>query len=163
MSYTFERLTKKYRKPVIDIFNYYIENSFAAHPEAAMEYGCFDIFMEMAKGYPSLVAKAETGDVVGFAFLHPYHPASTFNRTAEITYFILPEHTGKGLGKIILDRFIEEARKLGVDNLLVNISSHNRKSLTFHRNYGFNECGRFRKVGRKFGKSFDVVWMQKRI
>jgi len=49
----------------------------------------------------------------------------------------------------------------GVDCLLANISSHNEQSLDFHRKMGFQQCGRFRRVGKKFGKDFDVIWMQK--
>lgn len=50
-----------------------------------------------------------------------------------------------------------------MDNLLASISSRNEQSLAFHRKRGFVECGRLRDVGVKFGKSFDVVWMQKRV
>jgi L-amino acid N-acyltransferase YncA len=28
---------------------------------------------------------------------------------------------------------------------------------------GFRECGRFLKIGRKFGEDFDAVWLQKRL
>ena len=38
MDYHFEPLTARDRKPVIDAFNYYIENSFAAYPEEKMYY-----------------------------------------------------------------------------------------------------------------------------
>jgi phosphinothricin acetyltransferase len=163
MSYTLEPLAEVHRKAVIDIFNHYVAHSFAAYPEAAVGYEVFDRFVEMSTGYPAVVATTETGEVVGFAFLRPFHHADTFKRTAEIAYFILREHTGKGLGRAILDRFIEQARKMGVDNFLASISSRNPESLEFHRQQGFKECGRFQEVGRKFGESFDVVWMQRRI
>jgi len=37
------------------------------------------------------------------------------------------------------------------------------KLIEFHLKNGFRECGRFMKVGRKFGEDFDVVWMQKQL
>jgi L-amino acid N-acyltransferase YncA len=162
MSYTLEPMTEKHRKPVIDIFNYYIETNFA-FPETKVDYDFFDHFLDMSKGYPALVAKAESGDVVGFALLHQYSWANSFKRSALITYFILPQHTRKGLGKMMLDKLIAQARSMGVDHLLANISSDNERSLQFHRKHGFHECGRFQEVGRRFGKSFDVVWMIRRI
>jgi len=97
---------------------------------------------------------------LGFAFLHPYRLGNTFRRTAEFTGFILPEHTGQGLGTQILERFVAQAHEQGIDTLLANISSRNVPSLRFHSKHGFRECGRFRRVGRKFGVDFDVVWMQ---
>jgi phosphinothricin acetyltransferase len=41
--------------PVIDIFNTYIENSFAAYPEAKVRYDFYDRLLEITKGYPTLV------------------------------------------------------------------------------------------------------------
>jgi L-amino acid N-acyltransferase YncA len=163
MDYRFESMTPDHRKPVIDIYNHYIEKSWAAYPDEPVGYALFDRFLDMTRGYPSLVVRTDSGEFVGFAFLRAFLPAATFRRTAEITYFILPEHTHRGLGEKILKRFEEDASKAGVDNLLASISSRNRFSLDFHGKHGFVECGRLRNVGRKFGEDFDVVWMQKMI
>lgn len=38
-----------------------------------------------------------------------------------------------------------------------------RDSLAFHRKHGFEDCGRFKGVGRKFGEDFDIVWMQRHL
>ena len=54
-----------------------------------------------------------------------------------------------------------EAGVKGIDSLLAAISSHNQASINFHLQNGFKECGRFLRVGRKFGQDFDVVWMQR--
>jgi L-amino acid N-acyltransferase YncA len=163
MGYCFESMTPDHRKPVIDIYNHFIEKSWAAYPDEPVDYALFDRFMDMVRGYPSLVVRSESGEVVGFAFLRAFLPADTFRRTAEITYFILPEHTHHGLGRRILERFQKEAVKAGIDNLLASISSRNTLSIEFHRKNGFVECGRLQDVGQKFGEDFDVVWMQKRI
>ncbi|MFH1776033.1 MAG: GNAT family N-acetyltransferase, partial [Candidatus Omnitrophota bacterium] len=77
------------------------------------------------------------------------------------TYFLLPEFTRKGIGKKILEFLIQEAQKKNIDTLLANISSFNEQSIKFHEKMGFSHCGSFKRVGRKFGKNFDVVWMQK--
>jgi L-amino acid N-acyltransferase YncA len=156
-------MTRDHRGPVIDIYNHFIEESWAAYPDEPVDYALFDRFLAMIRGYPSLVVRSESGEVVGFAFLHAFLPAGTFRRTAEITYFILPEHTRLGLGRRILERFQSEAARAGIDNLLASISSRNAPSIEFHRKNGFVECGRLRQVGLKFGEDFDVVWMQKRI
>lgn len=163
MKHILEPMSERHRKPVVDIYNHYVETSFAAYPEGKLGYGFFDRFLDMSKDYPAIVAIAESGEVVGFGFLHPYSPATSFKRTASVTYFIHPDHTRKGLGKSMLNRLTEETRGMGIDHLLANISSHNQESLEFHRKYGFQECGRFPSVGRKFRKDFDVVWMIKEI
>jgi L-amino acid N-acyltransferase YncA len=37
----------------------------------------------------------------------------------------------------------------------------NDQSLAFHRKHGFEEVARFKRVGEKLGREFDVVYMQK--
>lgn len=161
MTYSLETMSKEHRAPVIDIFNYFVENSYAAYIDRKVDYNFFNMFMSMSMGYPAKVAKTSDGEVVGFALMHAYHPAQAFVRTAELTYFIHPQHTRKGIGSNFLDCFISEAQKMGIDNLIASVSSRNDDSLNFHRRSGFEECGRFKKVGRKFGHDFDVVWLQR--
>ncbi len=163
MDYHFEPLAARDRKPVIDTFNYYIENSFAAYPEKKVDYDFFDIILTMTKGYPAISVKTGAGEFMGFAFLHAYHPMPAFKRTAQITYFLNPDCTGAGIGKAILGRLINKAKQLSINSLLANISSLNERSIDFHLKNGFTECGRFKKIGRKHGRYFDVVWMQKMV
>ena len=162
MSYQFEAMSEKHRRPVIDIFNYYIRSSQAAFPDVPVGHDFYDHFLRMTQGYPAIVVY-DDAQVVGFAMLHPYHRATTFKRTAEITYFLKPDHTRKGLGARILNEFTHQAESMGVDTLLACISSLNLTSLRFHQKHGFSECGRLARIGRKFGQDFDVVWMQKHL
>ncbi len=156
-------MSDKERNSVIDIFNHFIETSFAAYREKKVSYNYYNAFLSSAQGYPAITVKTISGDVIGFAFLRAYHRMEEFNRVAEITYFLMPEYTRKGIGKAILDYFLEEARKLNIDSILANVSSLNEQSISFHRKYGFEECGRFRRIGKKFGRDFDEVWMQKQL
>ncbi|NPV04925.1 MAG: N-acetyltransferase [Syntrophaceae bacterium] len=162
MRIRFARLAEGDREAVIDIFNHYIENSFAAYPEEAVPYAFFDRFLELTEGYPAFTARDEErgGRVVGFAFLRPVHPLPAFRRAAEISAFIDPAYTGRGIGTGLLERVIAGARRKGVDTVLANVSSLNEASLRFHERHGFVECGRFRRVAEKKGRDLDAVWMQ---
>jgi L-amino acid N-acyltransferase YncA len=162
VSYEFEAMSEKHRQPVIDIFNYYIQNSQAAFPDAPVGYDFYDRFLRMTQGHPAIVV-CDEAQIVGFAMLHPYHWATTFKRTAEITYFLMPDHTQRGLGTHILNEFIHQAQSMSMDTLLACISSLNLASIQFHQKHGFRECGRLARVGRKFEQDFDIVWMQKHL
>ena len=163
MRVRFDRMAEGDREAVIDLFNYYIENSFAAYPEEKVPYGLYDRFLKLTEGYPAFAVRDEEhgGRFVGFAFLRPYHPVPSFLRAAEISYFIEPRYTGKGVGSALLERLVAEARKRGIDTILANVCSLNEASLRFHERRGFSECGRFRRVGRKKGRDLDAVWMQR--
>jgi len=142
------------------IFNHYIENSYAAFPEERVGPGFLGMIKNMAQGYPFYVIADDSGKVIGFGFLHRYHPFPVFSRAAEISYFISPECTRKGLGTELLGRLVEAAKGQGIETLLASISSLNEASISFHSRNGFKICGRFEKIGKKTGKDFDVVWMQ---
>lgn len=162
MEIRFEVMTPEHSEDVMDIFNYYIENSYAAYPEVPLPSEFFNKFLELTKGYPAFVLKNRaSGKVIGFCFLRPYNPFPVFRHTAEITYFIEKGEVGKGVGTQALEKLEEEARKRGIRKLLADISSENPQSIHFHAKNGFRECGRFHGVGQKKGKNFDVVWMEK--
>ena len=126
-----------------------------------MPYQAFDMLLQMAHGLPTATIKDEGGNTLGFAMLRPHNPMPTFSRTAEVTAFMHPDHTGKGLGKQLLDSLEQGAAEQGIATLLASISSLNPGSIAFHKKNGFVECGRFSNVGKKKGQLFDTVWMQK--
>jgi phosphinothricin acetyltransferase len=154
-------LTTGDRKAVIDIFNYYVEHSFAAYTEKKLAYHDFEMLIQRSSGYPAGALKDEQDNTIGFGMLRSHNPIPAFSRTAEVTYFILPENTGKGLGTMLLAFLEREARQKRITNLLATISSFNPASIRFHEKNGFKACGRFEKVGEKNGYLFDTLWMQK--
>ena len=145
---------------VTEIFNHFVVNSPAAYPEEPVDPDFFRNKHEAVVEYPFVVVEAD-GRIIGFAYLSAVHPVSTMRRSAQVTYFILPNHTGQGLGNRLLELLLEEGRSVGVDNFMAHISSLNEGSIRFHTRHGFKECGCFRRVGTKHGQDFDMVWMQR--
>jgi phosphinothricin acetyltransferase len=163
MDYELTNLSEGDRQAVVAIFNYFVGCSFAAYPEEPVTGEFFDRLLAMCQGYPAVAAKTAAGETVGFALLRAYHPAGTFRRTAEIAYFLLPEHTRQGIGSRILAQFETAAQAMGIGNLIASVSSLNEESLRFHSRAGFERCGTLRAVGTKFGRDFDVVLFQKKL
>ena len=164
MNYVFENLEKKHSEAVMEIFNYYVENSFAAYPEKKLPIQFFDILIEKLNNYPAFaIVDPKKGATIGFCNLKPHLPFSTFKESAEISYFIHPLETGKGAGKRALDLLESRGREMGIRQVLASISSYNEQSIAFHSKNGFKECGRFKDVITKNGICFDIVWMQKDI
>lgn len=149
-------------QPVMEIFNYYVEHSFAAYPQTRVLEAFYGTLLASYQGYPNAVA-VDGGKVVGFGGLRAYSPMSTFSQTAEVSYFISPDVTAKGLGTRMLTHFIEGAKAKKIESIIASISSLNEVSLKFHQKHGFTVCGALKAVGRKHGETFDVVYMQKMI
>lgn len=161
MVFSVSPISSRDRQGIMDIFNYYAENSFAAYPEKKLPYEAFDVFVQVSRGYPTGTVTDEDGKIIGFGMLRVHNAMPVFSQTAEATYFIHYEHTGKGIGSLLLSYLERKARQMGIKNILASISSLNPGSIAFHAKNGFEECGRFRNVGKKNGRDFDTVWMQK--
>lgn len=161
MKITLSPIGKDDRTEVMEIFNYYVENSFAAYPDRRIPNEFFDKLLQMSRGYPTVTSKTDEGVFAGFGLLRPYNPMPAFFRTAEITYFLKPGYTGRGIGKLLLEYLLEKGKRQGINVVLANISSLNEDSIRFHLKNGFSECGRFREVGQKNGRTFDVLYFQK--
>jgi len=161
--YTLSPVGESDRNGIVDIFNHYVEHTFAAYPEERVPYAFFDHIIGIARTYPAVAVRDADGEVAGFGLLRPHNPMPAFARTAEITCFLRPDLTGRGIGSEVLGYLETGGRERGIACILASISSLNEGSIRFHRRHGFSECGRFRNVGAKRGVLFDVVWMQKEI
>lgn len=157
-----EPLQERHRKGVIDVVNLYIATTTSAYPQQPLDYAQFDGYLDNAQRLCGF-AVVDAGSVVGFCQLKPYRDMDTFDHTVELTYFLEPGSTGKGIGGLVLTRLIEEARARNKTQLLASISGENTVSLKFHAKHGFVESGRLRNIGHKFGRDFDVVLMQRRL
>ncbi|MCB2220133.1 MAG: GNAT family N-acetyltransferase [Bacteroidetes bacterium] len=160
MKYVIHKFKPADRDDILNVLMHYSRYSMASYAAAEEGNEHFEKLFENPGRYPFYVVRV--GDrFAGFGLLRPYSILPTFDETAEITYFILPDFIQKGIGKELLDILESEGKKIGIKHILANISSLNLASLNFHLKFGFNEVGRFRQIGKKFGKNFDVVWMQK--
>ncbi len=145
------------------IFNYYVEHTFATYTETQVTPDRFEGLMSFCQGYPALTARTGQEAMAGFGLLRPYSPIQAFDRTAELTCFIHPDYTGKGVGTAILAELESGACGMGISSILATISSLNEGSIAFHRACGFSECGRLPNVGLKRSVPFDIVLMQKQL
>lgn len=150
---------------MLEVFNYYVKNSFAAYIETPVGPEFFQAIQnekeqDENEHFPFYVIE-EKGKIIGFGALRPYFPFPNFRHTGVVSYFILPGHTRKSLGSGMLKKLCTEASEKKMKSLLANVSSKNEASLNFHLKHNFIECGKFLEVGTKFGKSFDIVWLQK--
>ncbi len=153
--------TEADKEPVLEILNHYILNSLAAYPQRPVPVQAWVPMLSMCRDNNLWVAEIPGEGVVGFAMLKWFMGKESFTHSAEVGYFINPEHTGKGLGKRLLSALENAAKQEGISTLVANISSLNQESLAFHKRTGFKECGCIPAVGEKNGQKFDIVWMVK--
>jgi phosphinothricin acetyltransferase len=67
------------------------------------------------------------------------------------------------VGSVILSDLIARARALGHQVIVAGISADQEASIRFHARFGFVEVGRLARVGNKFDRWLDLVFMQREI
>jgi L-amino acid N-acyltransferase len=98
--------------------------------------------------------------VVGYATYGNFREKIGYDSTREHSVYLHPSARGRGLGRLLMERLIDEARSCGVHVLVGALSADNEASLRLHRGLGFVEVGRLTEVGRKFDRWLDLVYMQ---
>lgn len=111
-------------------------------------------------GHAFLVAERE-GSVAGFCTYAQFRGGVGYARTMEHTILLSPAAQGTGLGRALLAAVEAHARQRGVISLFAGVSAENPAGRAFHAHMGFAEVAILQRVGFKFGRSMDLVLMQK--
>lgn len=149
------------REEMAGIFNHYVEHSFSTYTETPLSLEGFKQAMAFRDGWPCVTARAEEGVMAGFGLLRPYSFIPAFAATAELSCFIRPGYTGRGIGRAIVAGLESGAASIGLRSIISTVCSLNGQSIRFHHTCGFEERGRLVGIGTKFGKVFDVLLLQK--
>jgi phosphinothricin acetyltransferase len=136
--------------------------SFEIEPPSAAEM-CRRFESVAGGGYPYLVA-VEGESVLGYAYASAYRTRPGYRYTVEDSVYVAPSHVGRGIGRKLLGRLIEECERRGYRQMLAVIGdSANSASIELHRACGFAHGGTLRSVGLKFGRWVDSVIMQRQL
>ena len=146
---------------ITDIYNDAIKNTVATFDtkikslEEQKEW-----FNSHGKRYPIIVAEKDKV-IVGWSALSKYSTRCAYSDTVELSLYIKEEFQGKGIGKSLMKRIIEEGKKVGLHVILARITDGNKISIHLHEMFGFEHVGILKEVGYKFDRCLDVYLMQK--
>jgi phosphinothricin acetyltransferase len=112
-------------------------------------------------GFPYLVAELD-GAVAGYAYAGPFRPRPAYRFVVEDSVYVAPDAKGRGVGRALLMRLIEEARTLGFRQMIAVIGDGrpDSASVKLHEALGFCHSGRLEGSGFKHGRWLDTVFMQ---
>lgn len=122
---------------------------------------------EVQKGFPWLVAE-EDGRVVGYAYAHAFHERAAFQWAVETSIYVKQNEKRKGIGRKLHDALETTLKQQGILNLNASIAYINPEdkyltldSMRFHQQMGYKEVAHFHQCGKKFGRWYDMIWMEK--
>ena len=109
---------------------------------------------------PIIVAEQDK-KIVGWAALSKYSDKNAYSDFAEISLYVKSKKQGKGIGKQLIKKIVDEGEKAELHALIARITEGNKISIMLHESVGFQHVGILKEAGFKFGKRLDVYLMEK--
>jgi len=149
---------------MLEIYNHYVLNSTVTFDEDRLTLKEMRTkFRDVERlGFPWLVAVSPTGMILGYAYVTPWKAKAAYRYTVEDSIYLSPAATGKGIGKALMARMLDDARAAGIKEVIAVIADKGADaSIAMHEQFGFTKIGEMGKVGFKFGRWLGTVLMQK--
>lgn len=146
-----------------EIYNHYI-----LHTAATFDIEPFTMerrrewFRHYAASGPYRVLVAHDGrDLLGFSYSGRFRDKQAYDTTVETSVYCDPGQTGRGLGGRLYAALFAALAEAPVSQAFALITVPNDASIALHERFGFEHAGTMRRVGRKFGRFWDVAIYQR--
>ncbi|HAW15528.1 MAG TPA: GNAT family N-acetyltransferase [Clostridiales bacterium] len=153
---------------LLEIYSYYVENtaiSFEIDVPSLTEFR--SRIARTLTRYPYLVLE-DGGNVRGYAYAGVFYDRAAYDPSCEVTIYIDRYSRGRGYGRRLYEALETELKARGITNLYACIADPVEEdeyltgdSERFHAHMGFVRVGVFHKCGRKFGRRYNMIWMEK--
>ena len=155
---------------LLKIYSYYVENTAISFEYVAPSLDEFSkrISSTLEK-YPYIVLE-DDGLIRGYAYAGAFHSRAAYAHCCEVTIYLDHDSKGNGYGKALYEALEKALKKLGIINLYACIADPEvedeyltKNSECFHQHMGYAKVGEFHKCGYKFGRWYNMIWMEKMI
>ncbi|MCC7369893.1 MAG: N-acetyltransferase [Chloroflexi bacterium] len=146
-----------------DLYNHYILNSpatFHLEPLTVEQRREWASHYADHGRYRLLVAERE-GALLGYATSSPFHERLAYQTSIECSVYIHQDAVGQGVGSRLYTALFDILAREPIHRAYAGITMPNDASVGLHRRFGFRDAGLYTEVGYKFGRYWDVAWLQK--
>lgn len=155
-------------KKILKIYDYYVKNTAITFEYETPTLAEFQKRMkEITECFPYLVI-LQNGEIKGYAYARKFVGRAAYDWSCELTIYLDCNAQKCSLGKTLYEALQNKLKAMGITNLYACIGYpiQNDEYLTsnsadFHAHLGFKTIGRFHKCGCKFGRWYDMIWMEK--
>ncbi len=125
---------------------------------------------ETLERFPYLAAEDETG-IAGYAYVSSFKEREAYSWSVETSIYVRRDSRWRGVGRRLYEALEAALSAQGVLNLNACIAYPPAEddpyltldSVIFHERMGYRLAGRFHQCASKFGRWYDMVWMEKSI
>lgn len=153
-----------------EIYSDYVVNTAITFEDDILSDGAFkDRMAKVMSFYPYLVAEMDD-KIIGYAYAGQFKNRSAYDWAVETTVYVKRGCDRMGVGSALYAALESALKGQGINNMYACIAVPKVEdeyltlgSVRFHKKMGFKTVGRFVSCGCKFGRWYDMVWMQKMI
>ena len=98
--------------------------------------------------------------IIGFAYAHALRRLASYQWSTETGVYVDLNHHRTGAGRHLYTQLLRRLRERGYRRAFAGITQPNEASNDFHRSFGFQDAGLYRRVEWKHNSWHDVAWMQ---
>ena len=102
------------------------------------------------------VVAYENNILIGFASSRPFRDKEAYESSIETSVYISKKYIGKGFGKLLMQDLLNKIDGYSINRAYAFITEPNNASERLHTLLGFKKIGVLNKVGKKFGKFWNV-------
>ena len=144
------------------IYNHYIANTVVTFEEEVIT--ASEILKRITKvtadDLPWFVAEDESGNILGYAYATKWRDRFSYRFSVEVTVYLSPEHTSKGLGTKLYQVLFDELKRKKIHCAIGGITLPNEASIALHEKFSMVKVAHFKEVGLKFDRWLDVGYWQ---
>lgn len=146
-----------------EIYNHYVLNSTATFDIEVTSAAARREWLDRhpATGPHRVLVATRNGETLGYATSGQFRAKPAYDATVEVSIYLAPTETGRGIGPLLYQRLFTELRSESVHRAVAAIAQPNPGSVRLHHRFAFREVGTLAEVGRKGGQWVDVLWMQR--
>ncbi len=148
---------------ITDIYNHYVINTpitFDLQPFTPEQRRDWFVEHSGTQRFQTVVAEQD-GKVLGYAGTGSFRAKQAYETTVEMTIYCSPENQSRGIGSLLYAQLFEQLKSQDIHRACAGITLPNDASIALHRKFGFKEVGVFSENGRKLGRYWDVLWMER--
>jgi phosphinothricin acetyltransferase len=101
------------------------------------------------------------GTAIGWAASGRFKDRAAYDTSVETSVYLAPDAHGRGLGRRLYSALFDALAREDVHRAFGGVALPNDASIGLHLAMGFEPCGTYREVGRKFGRYWDVAWYER--
>ena len=154
---------KKDAKAIQAIYSPYVKNTTITFDYEVPSIVDFETKIEKTLNHYPFLVYEHYGEVIGYAYAHPYMEKAAYQWSAVLTVYLNEQHTGLRIGQALYQSLIDLLSFQGFKNIYACVTIPNEKSKRLHESFGFREVGFFKEAGFKNGKWYAINWFEKRI